>query len=164
MSDWTFQQILLWWFASWLSNFLQSLFLQVLLRFRLRFFAMLKLGTCHLLANGTASWVFFKHLIQKYSSQQGEGEEAVMMMTMTMTITMMTMTVLVLVLVVLKVSTCSGTVYLTMLSEVRRRPLLVISVIGVQSSGKSTLMNYLFGCSFATHVGRCTKDSFVKRV
>ena len=41
--------------------------------------------------------------------------------------------------------------------QVRRRPLLVISVIGVQSSGKSTLMNYLFGCSFATHVGRCTK-------
>ena len=42
----------------------------------------------------------------------------------------------------------------------RRRPLLVISVIGVQSSGKSTLMNYLFGCSFATHVGRCTKESW----
>ena len=41
--------------------------------------------------------------------------------------------------------------------DVRRRPLLVISVIGVQSSGKSTLMNYLFGCCFATHVGRCTK-------
>lgn len=45
--------------------------------------------------------------------------------------------------------------------DVRRRPLLVISVIGVQSSGKSTLMNYLFGCSFATHVGRCTKGLYI---
>lgn len=45
--------------------------------------------------------------------------------------------------------------------DVRRRPLLVISIIGVQSSGKSTLMNYLFGCSFATHVGRCTKGLYI---
>ncbi|CAK0840853.1 unnamed protein product [Prorocentrum cordatum] len=45
--------------------------------------------------------------------------------------------------------------------DARRRPLLVISVIGVQSSGKSTLMNYLFGCSFATHVGRCTKGLYI---
>merc|ERR1719230_2450223 len=45
--------------------------------------------------------------------------------------------------------------------DVRRRPLLVISVIGVQSSGKSTLMNYLFGCTFATHAGRCTKGLYI---
>jgi hypothetical protein len=45
--------------------------------------------------------------------------------------------------------------------DVRRRPLVVISVIGVQSSGKSTLMNYLFGCSFVTHSGRCTKGLYI---
>eukprot|EP00929_Paragymnodinium_shiwhaense_P017853 TRINITY_DN12766_c0_g2_i1.p1 TRINITY_DN12766_c0_g2~~TRINITY_DN12766_c0_g2_i1.p1 ORF type:complete len:3238 (-),score=874.93 TRINITY_DN12766_c0_g2_i1:313-10026(-) len=45
--------------------------------------------------------------------------------------------------------------------DVRGRPLLVVSVIGVQSSGKSTLMNYLFGCSFATFVGRCTKGLYI---
>ena len=37
------------------------------------------------------------------------------------------------------------------------RELLVISVIGGQSSAKSTLMNYLFGCGFTTAAGRCTK-------
>jgi len=41
------------------------------------------------------------------------------------------------------------------------KPLLVISVIGVQSSGKSTLLNYLFGCSFVTHSGRCTRGLFI---
>ena len=41
--------------------------------------------------------------------------------------------------------------------DVLRWPLLVISVIGVQSSGKSTLMNYLFGRSFVSNVGRRTK-------
>ena len=32
----------------------------------------------------------------------------------------------------------------------------VISVIGAQSSAKSTLLNYLFGCGFQTSDGRCT--------
>eukprot|EP00397_Hematodinium_sp_SG-2012_P000078 GEMP01000078.1.p1 GENE.GEMP01000078.1~~GEMP01000078.1.p1 ORF type:complete len:2844 (+),score=731.29 GEMP01000078.1:354-8534(+) len=41
------------------------------------------------------------------------------------------------------------------------KPLVVISVIGVQSSGKSTLLNYLFGCSFVTHAGRCTRGLYI---
>ena len=40
------------------------------------------------------------------------------------------------------------------------RELLVISVIGGQSSAKSTLMNYLFGCGFTTAAGRCTKGLY----
>ena len=32
----------------------------------------------------------------------------------------------------------------------------VVSVIGAQSSAKSTLLNYLFGCGFQTSDGRCT--------
>uniref|UniRef100_A0A0G4G5G8 VLIG-type G domain-containing protein n=1 Tax=Chromera velia CCMP2878 TaxID=1169474 RepID=A0A0G4G5G8_9ALVE len=36
----------------------------------------------------------------------------------------------------------------------------VISVIGAQSSAKSTLMNFLFRCGFATRAGRCTKGLY----
>ena len=35
--------------------------------------------------------------------------------------------------------------------------LYVISVIGAQSSAKSTLLNFLFGCGFAVSAGRCTR-------
>jgi hypothetical protein len=38
--------------------------------------------------------------------------------------------------------------------------LLVISVIGPQSSGKSTLLNFLFGTQFASSSGRCTKGMY----
>lgn len=37
---------------------------------------------------------------------------------------------------------------------------LVLSVLGPQSSGKSTLLNYLFGCRFSTSTGRCTKGIY----
>ena len=37
---------------------------------------------------------------------------------------------------------------------------VVISVLGPQSSGKSTLLNFLFGCDFSTSAGRCTKGIY----
>jgi ABC-type lipoprotein export system ATPase subunit len=37
---------------------------------------------------------------------------------------------------------------------------LVLSVIGPQSSGKSTLLNFLFGCDFLTSTGRCTRGIY----
>ena len=37
---------------------------------------------------------------------------------------------------------------------------LVVSIIGPQSSGKSTLLNYLFGCKFITSAGRCTRGVY----
>ena len=37
---------------------------------------------------------------------------------------------------------------------------LVVSVIGAQSSAKSTLLNFLFGCEFETRSGRCTKGLY----
>ena len=40
----------------------------------------------------------------------------------------------------------------------------VISIIGLQSSGKSTLLNALFGCKFAVSVGRCTRGLFLRLV
>jgi len=36
----------------------------------------------------------------------------------------------------------------------------VISILGVQSSAKSTLLNYLFGTNFETSSGRCTKGIY----
>jgi ABC-type lipoprotein export system ATPase subunit len=37
---------------------------------------------------------------------------------------------------------------------------IVISVLGPQSSGKSTLLNFLFGCDFAVSEGRCTRGIY----
>jgi hypothetical protein len=51
------------------------------------------------------------------------------------------------------------------LEPFRNRRTLVISVIGPQNSGKSTLLNYMFGTLFDVRDGRCTRGiygSFVK--
>ncbi|CAG8716522.1 14061_t:CDS:2, partial [Racocetra persica] len=40
--------------------------------------------------------------------------------------------------------------------------IFVISILGLQSSGKSTLLNALFGCKFAVSAGRCTKGIFMQ--
>ena len=37
------------------------------------------------------------------------------------------------------------------------KSLLVATILGPQSSGKSTLLNYLFGAKFHVSAGRCTK-------
>ncbi|EXX56298.1 Sey1p [Rhizophagus irregularis DAOM 197198w] len=47
-----------------------------------------------------------------------------------------------------------------LMTNVGRR-LIVISVIGLESSGKSTLLNYLFHCGFATSASRCTKGVYM---
>uniref|UniRef100_A0A3Q3BJ12 Interferon-induced very large GTPase 1-like n=1 Tax=Haplochromis burtoni TaxID=8153 RepID=A0A3Q3BJ12_HAPBU len=38
----------------------------------------------------------------------------------------------------------------------------VLSVLGVQSSGKSTMLNTMFGLQFAVSAGRCTKGAFMQ--
>ncbi|GBC08884.1 hypothetical protein RclHR1_08460001, partial [Rhizophagus clarus] len=48
----------------------------------------------------------------------------------------------------------------SLMTNVERR-LIVISVIGLESSGKSTLLNYLFHCGFATSASRCTKGVYM---
>ncbi|RHZ83940.1 hypothetical protein Glove_86g224 [Diversispora epigaea] len=40
--------------------------------------------------------------------------------------------------------------------------IFVISILGLQSSGKSTLLNALFACRFAVSVGRCTRGLFMR--
>lgn len=36
----------------------------------------------------------------------------------------------------------------------------VISILGPQSSGKSTVLNFLFGCNFKASEGRCTRGIY----
>ncbi|CAF0951811.1 unnamed protein product [Adineta steineri] len=48
----------------------------------------------------------------------------------------------------------------TRYSEMNDRPPFVVSVIGPQSTGKSTLLNMLFGSNFQTSAGRCTKGLY----
>ncbi|RIB03906.1 hypothetical protein C2G38_729800 [Gigaspora rosea] len=42
-----------------------------------------------------------------------------------------------------------------------KRQLIVLSIIGPESSGKSTLLNCLFQCGFSTSAGRCTKGAYM---
>uniref|UniRef100_G3NX93 VLIG-type G domain-containing protein n=1 Tax=Gasterosteus aculeatus TaxID=69293 RepID=G3NX93_GASAC len=40
----------------------------------------------------------------------------------------------------------------------------VLSVLGIQSSGKSTMLNAMFGLQFAVSAGRCTKGAFMQLI
>ena len=40
------------------------------------------------------------------------------------------------------------------------KKLFIISVVGIQSSGKSTLLNTMFGLKFAVSAGRCTRGVY----
>ncbi|XP_071150302.1 interferon-induced very large GTPase 1-like [Mytilus edulis] len=44
------------------------------------------------------------------------------------------------------------------------KKLLTLSVLGIQSSGKSTLLNTMFGLQFAVSAGRCTRGVFMQLV
>jgi ABC-type lipoprotein export system ATPase subunit len=46
------------------------------------------------------------------------------------------------------------------LFELREDRAIVLTIMGPQSSGKSTLLNFLFGCDFATSEGRCTRGVY----
>ncbi|KAM7329105.1 hypothetical protein ACRRTK_010718 [Alexandromys fortis] len=55
------------------------------------------------------------------------------------------------------------TAVLDKLSEkVGDKRLFVLSVLGLQSSGKSTLLNALFGLQFTVSAGRCTKGAYMQ--
>ncbi|KAM7377538.1 hypothetical protein PAMA_014035 [Pampus argenteus] len=43
----------------------------------------------------------------------------------------------------------------------RKSKILVVTVLGVQSTGKSTLLNTMFGVQFAVSSGRCTRGAFM---
>ncbi|KAF4096302.1 hypothetical protein G5714_022271 [Onychostoma macrolepis] len=42
--------------------------------------------------------------------------------------------------------------------------LFVLSILGIQSSGKSTMLNAMFGLQFAVSAGRCTRGAFMQLI
>ena len=46
----------------------------------------------------------------------------------------------------------------------KEKKIFVMSVLGVQSSGKSTLLNAMFGLQFAVSAGRCTRGVFAQLI
>ncbi|XP_022612754.1 interferon-induced very large GTPase 1-like [Seriola dumerili] len=56
----------------------------------------------------------------------------------------------------------------SLLEEVIKRlgdqRVFVLSVLGLQSSGKSTMLNAMFGLQFAVSAGRCTKGAFMQLI
>ncbi|XP_041461165.1 interferon-induced very large GTPase 1-like [Lytechinus variegatus] len=44
------------------------------------------------------------------------------------------------------------------------KKLFVLSVLGIQSSGKSTLLNTMFGLQFAVSAGRCTRGAYMQLI
>jgi hypothetical protein len=46
--------------------------------------------------------------------------------------------------------------------QIPQMKVFVISILGLQSSGKSTLLNAMFACKFAVSVGRCTRGLFMR--
>jgi len=46
-------------------------------------------------------------------------------------------------------------------NDIDGEKIFIISIIGAQSSAKSTLLNVLFGCGFSTSAGRCTKGIYI---
>nr|XP_054761083.1 interferon-induced very large GTPase 1-like [Lytechinus pictus] len=44
------------------------------------------------------------------------------------------------------------------------KKLFVIAVLGIQSSGKSTLLNTMFGLQFAVNAGRCTRGAYMQLI
>jgi len=46
----------------------------------------------------------------------------------------------------------------------KKKKLFVISILGVQSTGKSTLLNVMFGLQFTVSAGRCTRGAYFQLV
>ena len=46
----------------------------------------------------------------------------------------------------------------------KEKKVFVVSVLGVQSSGKSTLLNTMFGLQFAVSAGRCTRGAYCQMI
>jgi pantothenate kinase-related protein Tda10 len=42
----------------------------------------------------------------------------------------------------------------------KEKRVMVVGIVGPQSSGKSTLLNFVLGCDFLSSAGRCTKGVY----
>ena len=55
-------------------------------------------------------------------------------------------------------------VYAKLEQKINNAKIFVISVLGIQSSGKSTLLNTMFGLEFRVSAGRCTRGAFASLI
>ncbi|XP_071948948.1 interferon-induced very large GTPase 1-like [Antedon mediterranea] len=55
-------------------------------------------------------------------------------------------------------------VFNSLKDQIGNKRMFVLSVLGIQSSGKSTMLNVMFGLQFAVSAGRCTKGIFAQLV
>ncbi|KAL0147334.1 hypothetical protein M9458_057359 [Cirrhinus mrigala] len=51
-----------------------------------------------------------------------------------------------------------------LIQKLGNQRVFVLSVLGLQSSGKSTMLNAMFGLQFAVSAGRCTRGAFMQLV
>uniref|UniRef100_A0A672KXA9 Interferon-induced very large GTPase 1-like n=2 Tax=Sinocyclocheilus grahami TaxID=75366 RepID=A0A672KXA9_SINGR len=51
-----------------------------------------------------------------------------------------------------------------LIQKLEDQRVFVLSVLGIQSSGKSTMLNAMFGLQFAVSAGRCTRGAFMQLV
>lgn len=61
-------------------------------------------------------------------------------------------------------STWINAVLREMKNDLNDKKILTLAVLGIQSSGKSTLLNALFGLQFSVRAGSCTKGVFIQLV
>ncbi|KAL6460929.1 hypothetical protein MHYP_G00308950 [Metynnis hypsauchen] len=50
------------------------------------------------------------------------------------------------------------------INKLKNQRVFVLSILGIQSSGKSTMLNAMFGLQFAVSAGRCTRGAFMQLV
>ena len=55
-------------------------------------------------------------------------------------------------------------VYFKLGQKTNDAKIFVISVLGIQSSGKSTILNTMFGLEFPVSAGRCTRGAFASLI
>ncbi|XP_071948958.1 interferon-induced very large GTPase 1-like [Antedon mediterranea] len=55
-------------------------------------------------------------------------------------------------------------VFTSLKDQIGNKKIFVLSVLGIQSSGKSTMLNAMFGLQFSVSAGRCTKGIFAQLV
>ncbi|XP_065443437.1 interferon-induced very large GTPase 1 [Chrysemys picta bellii] len=57
-----------------------------------------------------------------------------------------------------------GAVFDSLIEKLGDRKVFVLSVLGIQSTGKSTLLNSMFGLQFSVSAGRCTRGAFMQLI
>ncbi|XP_034622824.1 interferon-induced very large GTPase 1-like [Trachemys scripta elegans] len=57
-----------------------------------------------------------------------------------------------------------GAVFDSLIETLEDRKVFVLSVLGIQSTGKSTLLNAMFGLQFSVSAGRCTRGAFMQLI